>query len=256
MSNRFHNKYHRHSHHTIPLSGDVDAASDPIASADNPFSGEFHLMGNLTISGDMIIDGDLEMHQYQIVNCDATTSKYGVVRIATDAEASARIVSDCVVNPKQLNELIQKIDIQNTPHELISSLHVDSNLSGSLLDGDILYYQNGAWSNQRPSGIYAKLATNSEASEGISTSTAITQRQLHTEIRRNKPIYVSSATPESISSVFTAMSAEQNAISDGTLAFTYWNQQVVVGWGNGGASVNVPSVSIWKYSSGSWIKVY
>lgn len=256
MSSRFHNKYHRHCHHTIPLSGDVDAASDPIASSDNPFTGDFHLMGNLIVSGDMTIDGELEMHQYQIVNCDATTSKYGVVRIATDAEARERIVSDCVVNPKQLNELIQEIDVQNAPHEFISSLHIDSGLNGNLSDGDILYYQDGEWSNARPSGIYARLATDTEASEGISTSTAITQSQLHTEIRRNKPIYVSSATHESISSVFTAMSAEQNEISDGTLAFTYWNQRVVVGWGNGATAVNVPSVSIWKYSNGSWIKVY
>ena len=51
MSNRFHNKFHRHNHHTRPTDREglfPDSAYDPIASAASPFQGEFVLDGNLT----------------------------------------------------------------------------------------------------------------------------------------------------------------------------------------------------------------
>jgi hypothetical protein len=50
MSNRFHNKYHRHNHHTTPIS-DLrypDASHDPIASHESPFLGDFVLNGTLS----------------------------------------------------------------------------------------------------------------------------------------------------------------------------------------------------------------
>lgn len=43
MSSRFHNKWHRHNHHTNSL-GDIkypDSSHDPIASYDSPFQGDF-----------------------------------------------------------------------------------------------------------------------------------------------------------------------------------------------------------------------
>lgn len=50
MSSRFHNKYHRHNHHTR-AEGDPrypDASHDPIASLDSPFKGPFYLWGTLS----------------------------------------------------------------------------------------------------------------------------------------------------------------------------------------------------------------
>jgi hypothetical protein len=50
MSNRFHNKYHRHNHHSYTID-DVrypDAGHDPIASYDSPFLGEFVMHGTLS----------------------------------------------------------------------------------------------------------------------------------------------------------------------------------------------------------------
>lgn len=50
--NRFHNKYHRHNHHSLPTAGEPDSAHDPIASKDDPFKGEFHVDGQLSaVSG-------------------------------------------------------------------------------------------------------------------------------------------------------------------------------------------------------------
>lgn len=49
MSNRFHNKFHRHNHHSVPTDrGGLypDSAFDPIASKESPFRGDFYLSGN------------------------------------------------------------------------------------------------------------------------------------------------------------------------------------------------------------------
>lgn len=48
---RFHNKLHRKNHHTSPTAGYPDSATDPIASAAEPFQGDFNLNGNLNVSG-------------------------------------------------------------------------------------------------------------------------------------------------------------------------------------------------------------
>ena len=44
---RFHSKYHNKNHHTEPTDGYPDSASDPIASTENPFKGDFILDGSL-----------------------------------------------------------------------------------------------------------------------------------------------------------------------------------------------------------------
>ena len=62
MSNRFHNKFHRHNHHTEPTDRDgqfPDSAYDPIASPDSPFRGEFYIDGNITTLSSVSALGDL-----------------------------------------------------------------------------------------------------------------------------------------------------------------------------------------------------
>lgn len=62
---RFHNKYHRRNHHTLPSAGYPDSGADPIASPQEPFLGDFHAVGalsatgNLTIGGNTLIYGNL-----------------------------------------------------------------------------------------------------------------------------------------------------------------------------------------------------
>ena len=48
MSSRFHNKWHRHNHHTYQRAGEPDSGHDPIASPLDPFLGDFILHGALT----------------------------------------------------------------------------------------------------------------------------------------------------------------------------------------------------------------
>jgi hypothetical protein len=52
MSSRFHNKYHRHNHHTIGVQDPryPDAGGDPIASYTSPFLGNFVMLGSLSAS--------------------------------------------------------------------------------------------------------------------------------------------------------------------------------------------------------------
>lgn len=53
MSSRFHNKYHRHNHHTVAVNDPryPDASHDPIASPDSPFLGPFVMYGTLSSIG-------------------------------------------------------------------------------------------------------------------------------------------------------------------------------------------------------------
>jgi hypothetical protein len=56
MSSRFHNKWHRHNHHTNQSNDPryPDSAHDPIASPDHPFQGDFVIQGMLSASGGLI----------------------------------------------------------------------------------------------------------------------------------------------------------------------------------------------------------
>lgn len=60
MSNRFHNKFHRHNHHTNPTDRQglyPDSAYDPIASSESPFQGDFYLSGNFIALSSVVISG-------------------------------------------------------------------------------------------------------------------------------------------------------------------------------------------------------
>jgi hypothetical protein len=50
-TSRFHDKLHRYNHHTVATPGFVDSATDPIASKESPFRGDFILNGSLSSSG-------------------------------------------------------------------------------------------------------------------------------------------------------------------------------------------------------------
>ena len=48
---RFHNKLHRKNHHTSVSQGYPDSATDPIASATEPFMGDFNIVGDINVTG-------------------------------------------------------------------------------------------------------------------------------------------------------------------------------------------------------------
>lgn len=56
---RFHNKWHRKAHHSVASEGYPDSATDPIASAEEPFKGEFVLQNTLSTFGDATFANDI-----------------------------------------------------------------------------------------------------------------------------------------------------------------------------------------------------
>ena len=48
MSNRFHNKWHRHNHHSTQNPAEPDSGHDPIASRSDPFQGDFVVNGEVS----------------------------------------------------------------------------------------------------------------------------------------------------------------------------------------------------------------
>jgi hypothetical protein len=55
---RFHNKWHRRSHHSLPSQGYPESATDPIASPEEPFYGDFVVYNSISAHQNLFIDGD------------------------------------------------------------------------------------------------------------------------------------------------------------------------------------------------------
>lgn len=92
MSSRFHNKWHRHNHHTNPSNDPryPDSAHDPIASPDHPFQGDFVIQGMLSASGGMTsqmpltgtVVFDPSVYQSTFINPITATGDYLKVNIS------------------------------------------------------------------------------------------------------------------------------------------------------------------------------
>ena len=87
MGNRFHNKYHRHNHHSAISSGDLypDSAFDPIASRESPFKGEFYTEGSITTTQSISAKGVISSPEIQAT----TLSAANIVQRATFETLSA-----------------------------------------------------------------------------------------------------------------------------------------------------------------------
>jgi hypothetical protein len=90
MSNRFHNKYHRHNHHTDRINDPryPDASHDPIASPDYPFLGNFVMYGNLSAT-----QNELSAFAGSFVNVGAGPGGMGI-NIQTDSGLAIQAVGD------------------------------------------------------------------------------------------------------------------------------------------------------------------
>jgi len=68
MSSRFHNKFHRHNHHTAPINDPryPDASHDPIASPESPFQGTFVTTGGISAVMLSAVGGHFEEINAQI----------------------------------------------------------------------------------------------------------------------------------------------------------------------------------------------
>jgi hypothetical protein len=76
MSSRFHNKFHRHNHHTTPVNDPryPDAAHDPIASPESPFQGDFVLQGSLSATGTITTVGEFAILSVDFTGLSASST--------------------------------------------------------------------------------------------------------------------------------------------------------------------------------------
>lgn len=95
MNSLYHQKYHRHNHHTLPLSSDVypDASHDPIASYEEPFQGDFVLNGTLYSAG---LDGTSKSVGVSLSSNNLCLHAIGDVNIFGDVA-----VKDLTITPTQ-----------------------------------------------------------------------------------------------------------------------------------------------------------
>ena len=76
---RFHNKYHRANHHTTPSGTIPDSGSDPIASPQYPFQGDFVINGALSASGGLKMQGLSGIDHIASINGLTYTWKNGIL---------------------------------------------------------------------------------------------------------------------------------------------------------------------------------
>ena len=94
MSNRFHNKYHRHSHHTAPRTNEPDSALDPIASPSDPFTGTFVLSGQLSAMQNVIVDNNIYANIVISTQISATSAVFDIIDVIMSEVSGFNIVGN------------------------------------------------------------------------------------------------------------------------------------------------------------------
>jgi hypothetical protein len=126
MSNRFHNKFHKRNHDTDPTVGDIDSATDPIASAAEPFKGDFNLDGDLVVgTGQKVTTPTVEADSVEATNVstEGLESGTGTITLGSDLNASGYF-------------------ILNYPLANMSDVIITAPS-----DGQVLTYNSGSWIN-------------------------------------------------------------------------------------------------------------
>lgn len=154
MSNRFHNKFHRHNHHTKPTDGTglyPDSAHDPIASPDAPFQGEFCVDGNITsLSSVSSVDGTFERNVVVKNNLNVG----GNVVFANTQIANSDTVlvrgNNSTVAVRQINPVIWNTDaVFMTSVQLALKLDKPSNPTPS----QVLTFDGSYWVAANPNAV-------------------------------------------------------------------------------------------------------
>ena len=163
--NRYHNKFHRHNHHTSPTAGDNDSQNDPIASETDPFQGNFNLAGGLKFKNTSSTIG----------------SDSGVVTMGCDLEINTFLIRVYNLNkvedvdldtygPNEDRQVLTWDDILeqwiNKKVTLANITDIDNvALTGSLTNKQALIWSGSKWTNGNPYAVYADLAENYDIAE-------------------------------------------------------------------------------------------
>ena len=145
MSNRFHNKFHRHNHHTRPTDRNgryPDSAYDPIASPDSPFEGEFYVDGNITalssISavGNIFTDGIIYADSIILSGRSLEDVVTTTTNITADIAAGAINAGNVVPAGTSLQEFVEQLFAKTFYPTLTNpSASISSNLASTVESG-------------------------------------------------------------------------------------------------------------------------
>jgi hypothetical protein len=124
--NRFHNKFHKRNHDTDPTAGDIDSATDPMASASSPFNGDFNLSGDLVVVGGNKVTADA-------VEASTVTADELGVNVISSGSGTVTMSDTLDLDSNDLNGFyLQGCEdvVQTAP-----------------ADGQVLTYISGEWKN-------------------------------------------------------------------------------------------------------------
>lgn len=166
---RFHNKWHRRGHHSSPSVGYPDSATDPIASREEPFVGDFYLAGSLSASGNATIMGSLCVlgDLSYIDTIVSVTSALSVVNMGTGpaftvvqygAQPIARFIDGDAVGGARAALFIEnngQIIINGTNPSLTRTVSLYGTLSGS---GNCEFQSGSAADGQQSAAFNQSLA--------------------------------------------------------------------------------------------------
>jgi hypothetical protein len=122
---RFHSKYHFRNHHTNPTDGYPDSASDPIASHDDPFQGDFVLVNGKIYAPSVVFSDVLSSLEVDdlTVNNNIITLSVGTLTLTSFASNTdgTNVIN---VDAKTLD------GINSSAFELISNKNLNSGYLG------------------------------------------------------------------------------------------------------------------------------
>lgn len=235
MSNRFHNKFHRHNHHTVATSGPLypDSAYDPIASRESPFKGEFYaadqittndslsarqnvyatnaqISGDATVDNNLLIRGESQFNGRVFVNDDFTVTAPSLFNGSVNVDGNTNLNGTLFVeNFSQFNSTV----------EILGDLVVSSNMEvlGSLttLDTQVIVTSAMEITN---AGSEPALRVNQEGQQPVAHFFDDNNSAFIIQGTSNAPGFVgiNTATPNERLTVVGNISAEGNFVSTGT----------------------------------------
>lgn len=160
--NRFHNKYHRHNHHTLPALNEPDSSHDPIASPEDPFKGSFHILGQLsatscvvsalTVHNDAIFTGNVTIpgpitnsYERLVISPTSTTTSY-TFKINSTASTLPLAAFYANNSPKFFMQYNGNLGLgTNTPRvtlDVIGDISVNNISATSLSSSSYIYTKN------------------------------------------------------------------------------------------------------------------
>ena len=140
MSNRFHNKYHRHNHHTDPTGGPLypDSSYDPIASPDSPFRGEFRSEGKIATTNSLSAQQNVyaaDGNFYGNVNVSSLLNVSGDGQFFSNVDIDGNLNIDQALNVVRASTfqdsvtIFGNLSVEGTTTQLDTQVYVTSALS-------------------------------------------------------------------------------------------------------------------------------